>query len=120
MTPGSSSKRDSPLTRTSKAGSRSRSSASASRSAVVRRVLRADLAGADREAARVKRAAQRQSHLGVAVPAEVEHHSLGREQVQRALQPVRCRARMNDQVASAEGGVRLREARAERGRDHGP
>ena len=41
ITPGSSSKRDSPVTSTSKAGSRSRSSASASRSAVVRRALRA-------------------------------------------------------------------------------
>ena len=41
MTPGSSSKRDSPVTSTSKAGSRSRSSARASRSAVVRRALRA-------------------------------------------------------------------------------
>ena len=41
MTPGSSSKRDSPVTSTSNAGSRSRSSARASRSAVVRRALRA-------------------------------------------------------------------------------
>ena len=41
MTRGSSSKRDSPVTRTSNAGSRNRSSASASRSAAVRRALRA-------------------------------------------------------------------------------
>src|SRR5919198_2695754 len=41
ITPGSSSKRDSPVTSTSKAGSRSSSSARASRSAVVRRALRA-------------------------------------------------------------------------------
>src|SRR5215210_4689606 len=41
ITPGSSSKRDSPVTSTSNAGSRSNSSASASRSAVVRRALRA-------------------------------------------------------------------------------
>src|SRR5215208_1331457 len=41
MTPGSSSNRDSPVTSTSNAGSRSSSSARASRSAVVRRALRA-------------------------------------------------------------------------------
>ena len=41
MTRGSSSKRDSPVTSTSKAGSRSSSSARARRSAVVRRPLRA-------------------------------------------------------------------------------
>src|SRR5215218_5923004 len=41
ITPGSSSKRDSPVTSTSKAGSRRRSSASARRSAAVRRAARA-------------------------------------------------------------------------------
>ena len=125
MTPGSSSKRDSPVTSTSKAGSRSRSSASASRSAVVRRALRAGETvptwlARSAEAAGVERAAEREPHLGVAVPAEVEHRALGREQVERALQPGRRRARVDDQVAAAGGVVRPREAGAERGRDLGP
>ena len=125
ITPGSSSKRDSPVTSASNAGSRSRSSARASRSAAVRRALagrrdRPDLAGAEPQPARVERAAEREPHLGVAVPAELEHRALGREQVQRALEPGRRRARVHDQVAAAGGVVRLREADAERGRDLGP
>ena len=68
----------------------------------------------------MERAAQREPHLGVAVPAEVEHRALGREQVERALEPGRRRARVHDQVAAAGGVVRQREADAERGRDLGP
>ena len=125
ITSGSSPKRDCPVTSASKAGSRSRSSASASRSAVVRRPLRAgesgaDLAGADAEAARVERAAEREPHLGVAVPAEVDDRALGREQVERALQPGRRRAGVHDQVATVGGVRRQREVDAERGRDRGP
>ena len=125
ITSGSSPKRDSPVTSASKAGSRSRSSASASRSAVVRRPLRAgetraDLAGADAEAARVERAAQRKPDLAVAVPAEVDDRALGREQVQRALEPGGRRAGVHDQVATVGGVGRQREVDAERGGDVGP
>src|SRR4051794_18681537 len=78
---------------------------------------RPDLAGTEPKAPGVECAAERQAHLGVAVPAELEHGALGREQVERALEPRRRRARMHDQVASALGVLRPREARAERGRD---
>src|SRR4051794_31060287 len=40
---------------------------------------RPDLAGAQPEPARVERIPQREPHLGVAVPAQVEHGALGRE-----------------------------------------
>ena len=125
ITSGSSSKRDSPVTSASKAGSRSRSSASASRSAVVRRPPRAgddgsDLARADGEAAGVERPAQRELHLGVAVPAEIDDGALGREQVERPLQPGRRRAGVHDQVAAVGGVGGQREVDAERGRDAGP
>src|SRR4051794_41066590 len=46
-----------------------------------------DLARAQAEAAGVEGAAEREPHLGVAVPAEVDHGALGREQLERALQP---------------------------------
>ena len=61
---------------------------------------RADLAGADAEAARVERAAERQLDLAVAVPAELDDRALGREQVERSLQPGGRRAGVHDQVAS--------------------
>ena len=114
MTSGSSSKGDSPVRSTSNAGSRSRSSARASRSAVVRRALRAGdtvptwLARSPRRP-RVERAAERERDLGVAVPAEVDHRALGREQVERALQAGRRRARVHDEVAARR---RRRPARA--------
>ena len=81
---------------------------------------RADLAGAEPEAARVERAAERERDLGVAVPAEVEDRAFGREQVERALQAGRRRARVHDEVAVAGGVLRAREADAERGRDRRP
>ena len=68
----------------------------------------------------MERAAQREAHLGVAVPAEVEHGALRREQVQRALQPGGRRARVHDEVAAAGGVLRQREGRPERGRDRRP
>ena len=71
------------------------------------------------EAAGVERAAEREPHLGVAVPAEVEHRALGREEVERALEPGRRRARVHDQVASTRRLFRPGEADAERGRDLG-
>ena len=124
ITSGSSAKRDCPVMSASKAGSRSRSSASASRSAVVRRPLRAgeivpDLARADGEAARVEGAAQRERDLGVAVPAEVDDRALGREQIERLLEPGGRRAGVHDQVAAVGGVGRQREVDAERGRDIG-
>ena len=81
---------------------------------------RPDLAGADRQAALVERAAQREPDLVVAVPAQLEHRALGREQLERALQAGGGRARVHDQVALAGGVLRPREAGAERGRDLGP
>ncbi len=81
---------------------------------------RADLAGADAEAPRVERAAERQPHLGVAVPAEVDDGALGREQVERPLEPGGRRAGVHDQVATVGGVGRQREVDAERGRDLGP
>ena len=125
ITPGSSSKRDSPVTSTSKAGSRSRSSARRQpvgrrAPAGARRGDRPDLAGADAQAAGVEGAAQREPHLAVAVPAELEHRALGREQLERALEAGGRRARVHDQVAVAGGVLRPREAGAERRRDLGP
>ena len=125
ITSGSSPKRDCPVTSASKAGSRSSSSASASRSAVVRRPLRAGervptwLARMP-EATRVERAAQRKPDLAVAVPAEVDDRALGREQVERPLEPGGRRAGVHDQVATVGGVGRQREVDAERGRDIGP
>ncbi len=108
ITSGRSAKRDVPVSRASKAGSRSRSSAIASRSAA--RAPRApgrgdgaDLAGADREPPGVERAAERELDLGVAVPAEVEDGALGPEQVERRLQPGRGGAGVHDQVAAVVG-----------------
>ena len=126
ITSGSSSKRDSPVSSASKAGSRSRSRASASRSAVVRRAApgrrdRADLAGADAEPAGVEGAAQRQLHLAVAVPAEVDDRALRREQVQRraaARRTSRWRARRGRGRRRASSGRAKRDA--ERRRDLGP
>ena len=43
---------------------------------------RPDLAGAQPEAARVERAAQREPDLGVAVPAELEDGAFGCEQIE--------------------------------------
>ena len=68
----------------------------------------------------MERAAQRQPHLGVAVPAELEHRALRREQVERELEPGGRRARVHDQVAPAGRVLRPREAGAEGGRDLGP
>ena len=125
MTPGRSPKGDSPVTSTSNAGSRSSSSARVSRSAVVRRALRAGetvptwLARSRRRCA-WNAAPSGEPHLGVAVPTEVQHGALGREQVERALQPRRRRARMHDEVAPADGIFWPREAGAECGRDLGP
>ena len=81
---------------------------------------RPDLARAQAEAARVEGAARREPHLGVAVPAQVEHGALRREQLERALEPGGCRARVHDQVTSAGGVLRPREAGLERRRDLGP
>ena len=125
MTAGSSWKRDCSVTSASKAGSRSRSSASAIRSAgraagAASRGDGADLARADAEPAGVERPAQREADLRVAVPAEVDDGALGREQVERQLQPGGRRAGVHDQVAAVGGGGRKREVRAEGGRDAGP
>ena len=125
ITSGSSSKGDSPVTSASKAGSRSSSSASASRSAVVRRPLRAGetvptwLERMPRRPA-WNGAAQREPDLRVAVPAEVEDGALGREQVERPLEPGGRRAGVHDQVAAVGGVGREREVDAEGVRDLGP
>ena len=125
ITSGSSPKRDSPVTSASKAGSRSRSSASASRSAVVRRPLRAGET-VPTWLARMPRRPEWNAppseslDLGVAVPAEVDDRALGREQVERALEPGGRRAGVHDQVATVGGVGRQREVDAERGRDVGP
>ena len=68
----------------------------------------------------VERPAQREPDLRVAVPAEVDHGALGREQVERPLQPGGRRAGVDDQVAAVGGVGRQREVDAERGRDAGP
>ena len=81
---------------------------------------RADLARADAEAARVEGAAQRQPDLDVAVPAEVDDRALGREQVERPLEPGGRRAGVHDEVATVGGVGRQREVDAECGRDVGP
>ena len=56
----------------------------------------------------------------VAVPAEVDDGALGREQVERPLEPGGRRAGVHDQVAAVGGVGRQREVDAERGRDVGP
>src|SRR3954466_14753055 len=81
---------------------------------------RADLAGADAEPTRVERSTQRQLEFVVAVPAEVDDRALGREQLERPLQPGGRRAGVHDQIAPALGVGRQREADPERGRDVGP
>ena len=125
ITSGSSPKRDCPVRSASKAGSRSRSSASASRSAVVRRPLRAG----ERVPTWLARMPRRpewnappsESRTSrVAVPAEVDDRALGREQVERPLEPGGRRAGVHDQVATVGGVGRQREVDAERGRDIGP
>ena len=50
---------------------------------------RPDLAGPQPQPAGVERAAEREPHLVVAVPAQIQHGGLGREQLERALQPGR-------------------------------
>ena len=67
----------------------------------------------------MERAAQRQLDLVVAVPAEVDDRALGREQVERSLQPGGRGAGVHDQVAAAGGVGRQREPDAERGGDLG-
>ena len=125
ITSGSSSNADSPVSSASKAGSRSSSSASASRSAVVRRARGPGRAVPTWLArmpsrARVERASEREPDLGVAVPAEVDDRALGREQLERALEPSGRRAGVHDEVATAGGVGGQREVDAERGRDVGP
>ena len=68
----------------------------------------------------MERAAQRKPDLAVAVPAEVDDRALGREQVERPLEPGGRRAGVHDQVATAGGVGRQREVDAECGRDIGP
>ena len=68
----------------------------------------------------MERAAQRQPDLAVAVPAEVDDRALGREQVERSLEPGGRRAGVHDQVATVGGVGRQREVDAECGRDLGP
>src|SRR3954447_24656759 len=81
---------------------------------------RPDLAGAQPQGTRVERTAERQPHLGIAVPAQVEHRALGRQQLERALEALGRRTRVHDQVALAGGVLRTREAGAERRGDLGP
>ena len=125
MTSGSSPKRDCPVTSASKAGSRSRSSASASRSAVVRRPLRAGetvptwLARMPRRLEWNAPPSERRD-LDVAVPAEVDHRALGREQLERPLKPGGRRAGVHDEVAAVGGVGRQREVDPERVRHLGP
>ena len=64
----------------------------------------------------MKCAAQRKPDLEVAVPAEIDDHPLGREQVERPLEPGGGRAGMHDQVATVGGVGWLREVDAECGR----
>ena len=129
ITSGNSSKRDSPVRSASNAGSRSSSRASASRSAVVRREARAGesvptwLERMPRRPA-WNAPAEREPHLGVAVPAEVDDGCLRCEQFERALQACRRRARVHGEVAAAVGLLRegevdpegRRDTRAARGR----
>jgi hypothetical protein len=68
----------------------------------------------DRKPARVEGAAERERDLAVAVPAEVEHRALGREELERPLQSGRRGARVHDEVAITGGVVGQREADAER------
>ncbi len=68
----------------------------------------------------MERAAQRQPHLGVAVPAEVEDGALGREQLERLLEPGRRGAGVHDQVAAVGRVGRQREADAQRVGDRRP
>ncbi len=124
MTSGSSSKREVPVSRASKAGSRSRSSASANRSDVVRRRAAGrrdgtDLAGADAQPAGVKCAPERQRDVAIAVPAEVDDRALAPEEVERLLEPSGRRACVHDEVAPACGIRWQREVDAQGGRDLG-
>src|SRR4051812_41648135 len=56
---------------------------------------RPHLAGAEAEAVRVERPAERDADLRVAVPAQLDHRALGPEEVERALEPGRRRARVD-------------------------
>ena len=112
----------------SNAGSRSRSSARASRSARVRRARRAG-ATAPTWLARMRQPAEwndppeATADLRVAVPAEVDHRALRREQVERELQPGRRRARVHDEVAALaawRASAGRGEADAQRRRHGGP
>ena len=109
----------------SKAGSRSRSSASASRSAVVRRPLRAGETVPTWLARMPRRpewnAPPSDSRTSLS-PYQLSSMTVpsGREQVQRPLEPGGRRAGVHDQVATVGGVGRQREVDAERGRDVGP
>ena len=104
ITSGRVSNGDSPVSRLSNAGSRRRSRASVSRSAVVRRPRRAGatmptwLALTD-EPTRVEAAPERELVVVVAVPAELDDRALRRQQLQRPLQARGGRAGVEDQVA---------------------
>ena len=58
--------------------------------------------------------------LLVPVPAQLEHGALRGEQLERALQAGRGRARVHDEIAVAGGVLGTGEARAQRGRHAGP
>ncbi len=124
MTSGSSSSRDVPVISASKAGSRSRSRARASRSAAVRLPRRAGET-APTWLARMARRPEWKAPpsdsrgLRVPVPAQVEDRSLRREQVQRALQPGRGGAGVDDEVTTVGGVGGQGEVDAERRGDDG-
>ena len=80
----------------------------------------ADLARADAEPADVERPTQREADLRVAVPTEVDDGALGREQVERQLEPGGRRAGVYHQVAAVGGAGRKREVCADGRCDAGP
>jgi hypothetical protein len=56
---------------------------------------------------------QRQPNVGVAVPAEIDDGSFECEQVERALEAHRCRARVHDEIETIRRVVRQGEVDAE-------
>ncbi len=120
ITSGSSPNGDAPVSSASKAGSRSRSSASARRCAVVRRPRRAAATAPTWLALMPRRlewkAPPRDScDRLVAVPAQLDDRGIRGEQVQRELQPERRRAGMEDDVLAAGRVLGPREVDSERG-----
>ncbi len=77
----------------------------------------ADLAGAHPQPAGVEGAAEVEPDRGVAVPAEVDHLAVRRQQLERALQPGLGGAGVHDEVASARWP--RRDGRTRRPRDVG-